>query len=323
MTDEQKSIILSIAESNNHHVSACAIDFLNLEFDPEFSEFISDQNIVIDEDHTYDNMKLLSKEEEMYLLPLAQAGNKEAMETIFKKLESFVNMWVNKILFYQVGNTRKQMAEDLKQDIYVLLLQIIKTYEPQKDKLSLVGYFDKIIRLNMMELRKHANTNIDHEFSMTNRDHFINTLIKIYIRDHQNTYNTSPSINDVMNFLDEQNYYYVKTYYKSKSPEEKEKMVKHFMGMYMAVLKSDPLISEAPEFRRAQTAIDDVEFFETFPAFVNTLTAEERKLIQIRTNPSCNLQQDMQDLADELGHSLNYVYKLRKKILKKYNEFVA
>lgn len=320
MTEENKSIILEIAENCDNHVSACVIDFLGLEFDPELSDFITEHNLVIDEDHTYDNMKLLTKEEEMYLFPLAQAGNKEAMNTIFQKVEAFVNMWVSKILFYQVGNERHQLAEDIRQDIYLLLLQAIKTYDPQLYELSFIGYLGKKIRLNMMELREYTNTKNDHHFHMTKRDLFINTLVKIYIRDHQNACDTFPSTKDIMNFLDKQNYYYVETYYKSRSPEEKEKLINHIVAMYNLSLACDHYSMVDPNSLKA---MNDMEFYETFSAFINTLTYEERKLIQFRTNPSSNLKQDMQDLANELGHSLPYVYQLRKKILKKYNEFVA
>lgn len=329
MTEENKNILLEIAKNNHNHVNACAIDFLDIDADPDLPAFMLDHSIVLDEDHVYDNMILLTAEEERTLIPLAKSGNQNAIDCICKKMEFYIRHKANATAVkLNIGDRNGRITrDDITQELYCILLETIHKYPYEKndvDGYSFSAYFGKITDIQIRRLFQGNKIN----------DLFLCAISTKYIS-HLMEYGEPPTIEQIAQHIIS-NFPVIRKHYKI-SDDPNQDIPKNLVVSIKRIISvlstrnnqfNDLIVSyEGLGPVSIESPFANVETITSFDSFVETLSDDEKKLIQMRMQigekTKNNTKNEMEQFAKEIGRSLDYVYKMNRRIKEKYKKFVA
>ena len=195
-----KNLIHSIVNSTEDgHLDACVLELLGIDADnTQISEWLAAENIKIEDNHIFDNMNFFSEEDEIALIPLAQLGNKKAMEAIVTKLEPYVRYNFRK---YFGSFTNSNISnDDILSDMHTLLIEGIHSYNVYKSRTeggTFIRYYNKIIRKYRYSLHITASTHTISMFDISSKT--LQYVYKVWDthKNYKLRYNAEPTIEEL------------------------------------------------------------------------------------------------------------------------------
>ena len=311
-----KNLIHSIVNSTEDgHLDACVLELLGIDADnTQISEWLAAENIKIEDNHIFDNMNFFSEEDEIALIPLAQLGNKKAMEAICEKLEPYVKYNFRKYFGNFINSNISN--DDILSDMHTLLIEGIHSYNVSSSRAeggTFIRYYSRIIQKYRYSLHISASTNTISMFNMNVRT--LSCVYKVWDahRNYLQEYNAEPTIEQLSELTD------ISVARVHKYLELMKIETYQFNDLTQNILKDAP--TEYDEYTNTVKRME----YDTFVA--TQLNDVEKDLILFRQQQaelSGRVPTDsMQEYADEHNTSVSNLYALLTKIRKKYHAYVS
>lgn len=311
-----KNLILNIVKSTEDgHLDVCVLELLGIDAgDKQISEWLDANNINIEDNHLFDNMNLLTVEDEIALIPLAQNGNKKAMEAIVLKLEPYVRYTFKK--YFSSFRSATISHDDILSDMHSMLVEGIHSYNVSSSRAeggTFIRYYSRIIQKYRYSLHISASTNTISMFNMNVRT--LSCVYKVWDahRNYLQEYNAEPTIEQLSELTD------ISVARVRKYLELMNLATYQFNDLTLNILKDAP--TEYDEYTNTVKRME-------YDTFVSTqLNEEERDLILFRQQQA-ELRgrvptDSMQEYADEHNTSVSNLYAILTKIRKKYHAYVS